>query len=180
MNWQKGGLWRRFYVPRNNYFFFLLRTPFMEGLSFLSVRWIQPIQQQGRRSPSLSRLTTCRTWSFLVSPFFTEIVQQIHSLRASGVRLSHAATAALLADSVVCRSLGTLCTVPCASVIDEFYQNKSRPKAAGVDAWVAREDRERYGRRTPVGRSGTGHWPLKNHSSIQGGVYPNHCLAGGV
>jgi len=65
-----------------------------EGLVALSVRWTQPIQQQGRRTPSLSSVTTLSTCSFLVSGRLTESVQQIHSLRASGVISSHAANAA--------------------------------------------------------------------------------------
>ena len=43
--------------------------------------------------PSLSSVRTLSTCSRLVSGFFTEIVQHIHSLRASGVRFSHAASA---------------------------------------------------------------------------------------
>ena len=76
--------------------YFLDRLPsmnFCEGLNDLSVRWVQPIQQQGRRVPCLSCAHTRSTWSRRVSGFLTEIAQQIHSLRASGVRSSHAARA---------------------------------------------------------------------------------------
>ena len=62
---------------------------FCEGLNFLSVRWVQPSQQHGRRIPSLSSETTLPTCSFLFSGLLTEIAQQIHSFRASGVISSH-------------------------------------------------------------------------------------------
>jgi len=42
----------------------------------------------------------------------TEVAQQIHSLRASGVRSSHAASATRSEASAVRKSDGTLCTVP--------------------------------------------------------------------
>ena len=48
----------------------------------------------------------------LVSAFFPEMTQQIHSLRASGVMSSHTALAALF-DSIASRiSGGILCVVP--------------------------------------------------------------------
>ena len=48
----------------------------------------------------------------LVSEFLTEIAQQIHSLRASGVISSHFARAAGSEMRTFRRSAGTLCTVP--------------------------------------------------------------------
>jgi hypothetical protein len=54
-------------------------------------------------------LLTC---SFLVSGFLTEIVQQIHSLRESGVMSSHAARAARSEARAVRRSAGSLCATP--------------------------------------------------------------------
>src|SRR5438270_9461468 len=71
----------------------LLRTYCTDGLIGLSVRWVQPIQQQGLRFPSFRCKTTRSTCSARVSAFFTDIAQHIHSLRASGVKLSHAAMA---------------------------------------------------------------------------------------
>ncbi len=79
------------------------------ALSFLC---IQPSQQQGRRIPSLSSPTTLLTWSFLVSSFLTKVVQQIHSLRARGERLSHNASAALSEAKACFKSVGILCAVP--------------------------------------------------------------------
>ena len=52
------------------------------------------------------------TCSFRVSGFLTEVVQQIHSLRASGVMSFHAAVATLEAARAFCKSVGSLCTVP--------------------------------------------------------------------
>ena len=47
-------------------------------------------------------------YSFRVSCFFTEITRQIHSLRASDVRTSHAARALGAEASAFRRSAGTL------------------------------------------------------------------------
>ena len=48
----------------------------------------------------------------LVSGFLTEITQQIHSLRASGVISSHSARAAGSAMRTFCKSVGTACIAP--------------------------------------------------------------------
>jgi hypothetical protein len=48
----------------------------------------------------------------LVSGFLTEIIQQIHSLRASGVISSHFARATGSEMRTFCKSTGTLCTAP--------------------------------------------------------------------
>jgi hypothetical protein len=90
----------------------LLSTYCTEGLIGLSVRWMQPIQQQGRRIPSLSSVRTLSTCCLLVSGFLTEIVQHIHSLRASGVRSSQTASAAASGARAFCRSSGSSCTTP--------------------------------------------------------------------
>src|SRR4051812_8364435 len=55
---------------------------------------------------------TRRTCSFLVSGVLTEVVQQIHSLRASGVMSSHAASAFRSAARAFCKSVGTSCATP--------------------------------------------------------------------
>jgi hypothetical protein len=47
-------------------------------------------------------------WSLRVSAFFTEITQQIHSLRASGVRSSHAIKTAEEDASALRTSFGVL------------------------------------------------------------------------
>ena len=99
------------YVFRD-FLFFLLSTACTEGLTVLSVRWMQPIQQQGLRTPSLSSLTSLLMCSFRVSSFFTEITQQIHSLRASGVTSSQAARAALSEARAFRISSGSVCTLP--------------------------------------------------------------------
>jgi hypothetical protein len=48
----------------------------------------------------------------LVSGFLTEITQQIHSLRASGVMSSHFASAAGSEVRTFRKSAGTVCTAP--------------------------------------------------------------------
>ena len=72
----------------------------------------QPGQQHGRRTPSLSSEHTLSTCCRLVSSFLTEMAQQIHSLRASGVMSSQAASAFASDASAFRRSAGRLCTTP--------------------------------------------------------------------
>src|ERR1700761_6425399 len=90
----------------------LLSTNFCEGLSALSFRCVQPGQQHGRRIPSLSSATTLATCCFLVSGFLTEMVQQIHSLRDSGVISCHAANALGSEDRALRKSAGNSCATP--------------------------------------------------------------------
>src|SRR5215475_487203 len=73
---------------------------------------MQPNQQQGRRMPSFSSLRTLSTCCFLVSGFLTESVQQIHSLRARGVRSSHIASASVSEARVFRKSSGNSWTTP--------------------------------------------------------------------
>src|SRR5438093_6777532 len=90
----------------------LLSTQRTEGLSSLSLRWMQPSQQHGRRFPSNS--SDCNRWMcwLLVSAFFGQSTQQIHSLRARGVRSCHAARTFGLAIRTGLKSTGTVCTTP--------------------------------------------------------------------
>jgi len=86
---------------------------------------MQPDQQQGRRLPAISSARVLSMWFFLVSCFLTVIVQQIHSLRASGVIFSHAASAFGLEARALRKSAGILCITPvvvCFVAIDPFYQ----------------------------------------------------------
>ena len=89
-----------------------------DGLIDLSLRWMQPIQQQGRRIPSLSSVRTLSTCCFLVSGVLTEMTQQIHSLRASGVMSSHFANAAASEARVLRKSAGISCTVPAETLFE--------------------------------------------------------------
>src|SRR4030081_1864767 len=90
----------------------LLSTQRTEGLSSLSLRWMQPSQQHGRRFPSNS--SDCNRWMcwLLVSALFGWSTQQIHSLRARGVRSSHAARTFGLAIKTCLKSIGTVWTTP--------------------------------------------------------------------
>ncbi len=82
-------------------------------INYLSVRWVQPDQQHGRRLPTLSSGATLVICFFLVSSFLTETVQQIHSLRASGVIFSQATKALESAARAFRKSAGgNVCTVP--------------------------------------------------------------------
>src|SRR4030065_2540272 len=89
---------------------------------------MQPSQQQGRRMPSLSSLTVLWTCSFLVSSFLTKVTQQIHSLRARGVRPSHIARACGSEVKASRRSAGILWTVP-AAIFFVFVVTFSRIRA---------------------------------------------------
>jgi len=62
--------------------------------------------------PSFNSDTTLLTCSWRVSGLLTEMVQQIHSLRASGVIFSHAASAALSEAKAFRRSVGKPCAMP--------------------------------------------------------------------
>lgn len=75
-------------------------------------RWGQPGQQQGRRIPSFSSEHTRSMCCLRVSGFLTEITQQIHSLRASGVISSHFARATGSEIRAFRKSAGTWCTGP--------------------------------------------------------------------
>ena len=90
----------------------MLSTQRTEGLSSLSLRWMQPSQQHGLRFPSNS--SDCNRWMcwLLVSAFFGPSTQQIHSLRARAVRSSHAARTFGLAIRTRLKSTGTVCTTP--------------------------------------------------------------------
>lgn len=77
---------------------------------------MQPIQQQGRRFPSASSVIVRLRWFFLVSSVLTDMVQQIHSLRASGVICSQAAKAFGDEAKAFCKSAGSLWATPPAIV----------------------------------------------------------------
>src|SRR3989304_7294598 len=73
---------------------------------------MHPNQQQGRRIPSLSSLVVLLMWSFLVSSFLTNVTQQIHSLRARGVRSSHTSSALGSESKASRKSAGRLWGTP--------------------------------------------------------------------
>ena len=73
---------------------------------------MQPAQQQGRRIPSKSSVCVLSIRRLLVSGFLADSIQQIHSLRASGVISSHAASDAGEEIRIFRKSSGTLCTTP--------------------------------------------------------------------
>src|SRR5579864_6959362 len=73
---------------------------------------MQPGQQQGRRFPSLRLEQPHSIRRLLVSAFFADSIQHIHSLRASGVISSHAVNAGGSDVSAFLKSAGTSCTTP--------------------------------------------------------------------
>lgn len=84
------------------------------AFSNLFQRWGQPGQQQGRLFPPISSVRALSIRRALVSGFFADSIQHIHSLRARGVIASHAASAFGLEVSGFRKSGGTSCTTPVA------------------------------------------------------------------
>ena len=78
----------------------------------LGLRCGQPGQQQGLLFPLSKSARNRSICSLLVSGFLKNVIQQIHSLRASGVISSHAASALGAEVRAFCKSAGTLCTTP--------------------------------------------------------------------
>src|SRR5450755_3171195 len=74
--------------------------------------WAHPGQQQGRRFPSLRIEQPHSIQRLLVSAFLADSIQDIHSLRASGVISSHAVNACGSDVSAFFKSAGTSCTTP--------------------------------------------------------------------
>ena len=72
---------------------------------------MQPAQQQGLRFPSISSVRVLAIRWLLVSAFLADSTQQVHSLRASGVMSSHAASTAEEEVGTFRKSVGTLCTI---------------------------------------------------------------------
>src|SRR6202165_2939897 len=95
-----------------------LSTQRTEELSSLSFRCVQPSQQHGRRFPSSSSDRNRWMCWLLVSAFFGQSTQQIHSLRARGVRSSQAARAFGLAIKTRLRSIGTVWTTPTETTLE--------------------------------------------------------------
>src|SRR3989344_7537109 len=86
---------------------------------------MQPAQQQGLRIPPLSFESAFSIRIPLVSAFLSDVTQQIHSLRASGVISSHVVRTAGEEVMAFRKSSGILCTTPPAIlllVMRLFYQ----------------------------------------------------------
>lgn len=93
----------------SNYFFALDHAHFAEGLKALSVLCGQPIQQQGRRIPPRILDTALAIRTPRVFSCLPDITQHTHSLRASGVILSHNACTLGTAVMAFRRSVGNVC-----------------------------------------------------------------------
>lgn len=108
-------------------FYSSFSMPRTDLLGALSVRWIQPTQQQGLRLPSRSSSQVRVRRRFLVLICFAFSTQQINSLRARGVMSSQRALTLRLLVSASLRSAGILCTVPpgiCSCVMHLLYNLK--------------------------------------------------------
>jgi hypothetical protein len=73
---------------------------------------MHPAQQQGRRSPFIILSRMIRILRPLVSDFFADIIQHIHSLRARGVISSHTESSGVFETSFSRKSVGTVCATP--------------------------------------------------------------------
>jgi hypothetical protein len=82
-----------FRSPLQSYHFFALNH-FIE----LELRWGHPGQQHGRLLPAPTSTISLLKWFSLVSGLLTIVTQQIHSSRATGVRLFHLTAISLLPD----------------------------------------------------------------------------------
>ncbi len=58
---------------------------------------------------------------FLVSSFFAEVTQQIHSLRASGVKSGQSRLAEASDSMAFRKSAGSRCTVPSGSLLEAMF-----------------------------------------------------------
>jgi hypothetical protein len=81
------------------------------GLTW-NYRCAHPGQQHGRRFPSFRLEQPHAIRWLLVSAFLADLIQHIHSLRASGVMSSHAAKAGGSDARAFLKSEGTSCTTP--------------------------------------------------------------------
>ena len=81
----------------------------------------QPAQQQGRRMPPFSFESAFSMRIPLVSAFLPEMTQQIHSLRASGVRSSHTVRAFGSEVKAFLKSSGTLCATSFVAQLEVFF-----------------------------------------------------------
>ena len=75
-------------------------------------RCLHPGQQQGRRLPARRSSAIRTSLRARVSGFFAISIQQIHSLRASGVRSAQVTLRSEFSVSTARKSDGTLCTTP--------------------------------------------------------------------
>lgn len=91
-----------------------IRTRCAHGLTGLSVRWMQPAQQHGRRFPSSSSSRIRSMRRFLVSSCLASSTQHRNSLRPRAVRACHRSRAGLSDNNALRRSAGISCTTPAA------------------------------------------------------------------
>lgn len=95
-------------------FFYAKKITRVIGTIFFAfcLRCGQPGQQQGLRFPLIRSSHKRSICSFLVSRFFTIVVQHIHSLRARSVRPVHFSSTFGFEANISFKSEGTLCIVP--------------------------------------------------------------------
>lgn len=88
------------------------RANYRNHFAALGLRCGQPGQQQGRRSPSDRSLSVLSIRLNRVSGFFAEVTQQIHSLRAKGVRSAQRDFIFGSESMAVRKSAGMVCSGP--------------------------------------------------------------------
>ena len=126
--WVQGVVRQRAYFIGTWYSYFTnssIGTPNAVCRFQLFQRWGQPAQQQGRRFPSISSVRVLSIRWLLVFAFLADLIQHIHSLRASGVISFQTARDVGAEVRVFRKSAGTLCATPAVIsflVIGLFYQ----------------------------------------------------------
>lgn len=139
-------------TPQKGWFYvrFRLRIPFIDGLTALSVRWMQPIQQQGRRLPSESSSTVRRTRLALVSSCLAFSTQQMNSFRASGVISCQTVRMFSSSTSASRKSAGSVWTVPPGNFmllsyhLYAAYNRKKRRRYAASETPKTRPSCQRF------------------------------------
>ena len=94
-----------------------IRTACCHRLGALSVRWMQPAQQQGRLFPSSSSSRVRSMRRRRVAGCFASSTQQMNSMRPSGVSSCQRRKASASACTAASRSVPASWTVPCRKAI---------------------------------------------------------------
>ncbi len=105
----------------------------------------QPGQQHGLRLPPASSSTARSIRRRRVASCLAEITQQIHSLRASGVRSFQVARAVVDWRTALLKSAGLLCTgsglIACfataSSLIVAYNSSRAKGESTGIRRWAA-------------------------------------------
>jgi hypothetical protein len=125
------------------FYFLSIRTACCHRLGGLSLRCMQPDQQQGRLFPSSSSSQARSMRRSRVLACLASSIQQMNSLRPSGVRPCQSAKVAGFDRTAASRSLGALWTVPAENVsviireLDSARERARLPRGGSNDFYAA-------------------------------------------